>query len=476
VRKLLAVLLVTACSGEKRPAPAAGPGARPPLTSVMIDGVPHVEQRPDFCGEACVAMWLGKLGHGGDQDWVFDQAGLDPTSARGVYSAELGHALDTIGFDIGKPWRQIPAGDADALDGLFAELHADLVRGVPSIVCMHYDDSPGTTEHFRLVLGYDADKDEVIYHEPGVADGAYHRLSRPLFLKLWPLKYEPDQHTVIRFRLAGRPSRAGAAASAPTAADVAQHIRALRERAPKGFTIAWSPPFVVVGDGRPEEVRRRATGTVAWAVRMLKQQYFAADPDHVIDVWLFKDDESYERNVRELFGEKPTTPFGWYSPQKKALIMNISTGGGTLVHEIVHPFVRANFPEAPAWLNEGLGSLYEQSDERGGKIVGLTNWRLAGLKEVIRAGELRSFQELIALDDGAFYGDDAGANYAQARYLLYYLQEQGKLERFYHAFHAARAKDPTGWRTLQDVLGERDMKVFQRRWEKWVVDELVFED
>ena len=24
--------------------------------------------------------------------------------------------------------------------------------------------------------------------------------------------------------------------------------------------------------------------------------------------------------------------------------MNISTGGGTLVHEIVHPFIEANFP------------------------------------------------------------------------------------------------------------------------------------
>ena len=26
-----------------------------------------------------------------------------------------------------------------------------------------------------------------------------------------------------------------------------------------------------------------------------------------------------------------------------------TTGGGTLVHEIVHPFLRANFPECPAW-------------------------------------------------------------------------------------------------------------------------------
>ena len=46
--------------------------------------------------------------------------------------------------------------------------------------------------------------------------------------------------------------------------------------------------------------------------------------------------------------------------------MNIATGGGTLVHEIVHPFVEANFPGCPTWFNEGLGSLYEQSAERKG--------------------------------------------------------------------------------------------------------------
>ena len=49
--------------------------------------------------------------------------------------------------------------------------------------------------------------------------------------------------------------------------------------------------------------------------------------------------------------------------------MNISTGGGTLVHEIVHPFIQSNFPNCPSWFNEGLGSLYEQCRERNGKIV-----------------------------------------------------------------------------------------------------------
>lgn len=45
----------------------------------------------------------------------------------------------------------------------------DLRRGVSSIVCMHYG---CTSEHFRLVLGFDIAKDEVIFHDPEVSSGA----------------------------------------------------------------------------------------------------------------------------------------------------------------------------------------------------------------------------------------------------------------------------------------------------------------
>ncbi len=137
--------------------------------------------------------------------------------------------------------------------------------------------------------------------------------------------------------------------------------------------------------------------------------------------------------------------------------MNIATGGGTLVHEIVHPFVAANFPECPAWFNEGLGSLYEQSGEEDGRIVGYTNWRLHGLQEAIRKKRVPSFKTLCSTTTDEFYEKDRGTNYAQARYLCYYLQQHGLLRKFYHRFYADRKKDPTGYATLQEILGRSDM-------------------
>lgn len=440
------------------------------MKSVLLPGVPHVPQRPDFCGEACAAMWLGKLGHGGSQDWVFEQTGLDPLEGRGAYTRELAQALRHIGFQPGPVWHKVRAGDAAQLQAQLQALHADLLRGVPSIVCMRYDASPDASEHFRLILGYDAARDQLIYHEPAEAAGAYRRMGRELFLSLWPLKYDRAEWTVIRLALQGAELRPAAPSSGIQKAAYAQHLLKLRPSLPAGFTVVLSPPFVVIGDGPPAQVRRAAEGTVAWAVSRLKASYFPADPDEILDIWLFKDAASYERHCEARFGERPDTPYGYYSPEHKALIMNIATGGGTLVHEIVHPYVRKNFPSAPAWLNEGLGSLYEQSSERDGRIVGLTNWRLSGLQEAIRARGVPPFRSLMAASDREFYrGKHSPTGYAQSRYLLYYLQERGLLQEFYHRFHRARRSDPTGFGTLQELLGEADMTAFQRRWEAWVL-------
>lgn len=255
-----------------------------------------------------------------------------------------------------------------------------------------------------------------------------------------------------------------------TDANFAAHVEQLKKKLPSSdFTIVVQPPFVVIGDEPAEAVKGHSVNTVKWAVDKLKQDYFSRDPKEILDIWLFKDSASYEKNALLLFGEKPTTPYGYYSSTHKALIMNISTGGGTLVHEIVHPFVEANFPACPAWLNEGLGSLYEQCGEVNGHIHGYTNWRLPGLQAAIKAGEVPSFKQLTALSTSAFYDDERGEHYAQARYLCYYLQQRGLLTKFYREFHAHQKQDPAGYQSLRKTLGYPDMNVFKRTWEKYVL-------
>jgi hypothetical protein len=447
--------------------------------SIRIEGIPHIEQKPDFCGEAVLTSALRHRGHQVDQDDVFAHTGVDPAAGRGAYTAELAKAARAFGFDVGRVWYTIEAKRApNALKQQLTALRADLQAGIPSIVCMRYDKQPKTTEHFRLIVGYDQKKDGVIYHEPAKASGAYLRMKSKDLLSLWPLKYKRDKWTVIRLRLDPKNVTTQKVAAAKKAArprgsyskaDFAQHVRKLRRKLPRGFSLVIEPPFVVIGDQSPALVRHRATHTVRWATMRLKKAYFKRDPLHIIDVWLFKDKESYRHYAWKLFGHRPSTPYGYYSSAKRVLVMNISTGAGTLVHEIVHPFVEANFPGCPSWFNEGLGSLYEQCGDRNGRIMGFLNWRLPGLQTAIRNGNVPSFKWLTSRTTNQFYYEDPGTNYSQSRYLVYYLQEIGRLRRYYRAFYKNRKHDPTGYTTLEQVLGVKDMKKFQRRWQAWVM-------
>jgi hypothetical protein len=273
------------------------------------------------------------------------------------------------------------------------------------------------------------------------------------------------------------PASAGAT-HAPTApagdraradADLEARVRALRdEYGEAGYTVLAEPPFAVIGDQSAREVQRHAASTVRWATQHLRREYFPRDPDAVVDVWLFADEARYRRGAKAIFGDDPDTPFGYYSPTHRALIMNIGSGGGTLVHEMVHPLMEANFPACPSWFNEGLASLYEQCGEEDGRIWGYTNWRLPGLQSAIRAGTLPPFADLLASGDDGFYGQDPGTNYGQARYLCYWLQVENRLRAFYRDFVAASADDPTGEATLTRHVGG-DLVAFQRDWERFVL-------
>jgi hypothetical protein len=249
----------------------------------------------------------------------------------------------------------------------------------------------------------------------------------------------------------------------------ARITKKLSARGPTGFSIIVQKPFVVIGDEPRDVVQERAEGTVKWAVDRLKQDFFVKDPNDILDIWLFKDAASYEKHTQLFFGESPNTPYGYYSQTHKALIMNIGTGGGTLVHELVHPFMEANFPACPPWFNEGLGSLYEQCGDVGGHIHGFTNWRLPGLQLAIGEKRVPAFKTLMELDRDGFYSADRGTNYAQSRYLCHYLQEEGLLIPFYQEFLKRQKEDPSGFQSLQKVLGETDMDAFKQKWEKYVL-------
>jgi hypothetical protein len=312
---LLSLLLLALAGGA-----AARIASRPP--SVLIRGVPFVQQRPDFCGEACVEMALRRLGHSVSQDEVFGLTGVSPELGRGAVTWELRRALVKLGFDPGKTWfkvsRKRPQPD---LEAQFRALHKDLVDGVPSIICTYYE-RPGLSEHFRLIVGYDTATDAVIYQEPAEPRGSGRRMARGRFLALWPLRYRDDHDILIRMPLRiDRIKVPARDATRPTPAELAQQVMEVRERAARlrgRFSVVVEPPFVVAGDVAAAELRRVARGSAAELKR-----HAAKASGRVLTAWVFASRGSYRANARRLTGAEPVVASRYYAEKLHAVLMNL---------------------------------------------------------------------------------------------------------------------------------------------------------
>ncbi len=239
----------------------------------------------------------------------------------------------------------------------------------------------------------------------------------------------------------------------------------LRGRLDRRFAITVAPPFVVAGNMPPSQLKRRAEGSVVRPARAMWASYFQKRPDKAITVLLFTGGESYKDWAGRLFNDRRVPHFGYYKPAERTLVMNISTGGGTLVHELTHALIVYDFPDVPLWFNEGLASLHEQCNVSERRLTGLVNWRLPGLQKAISAGKLRPLRELLTKRD--FYGRLRGLNYAQARYFCMYMQHKGLLAKFYKHFRENHTGKDADVKAVEHVF-EQKLDYIDAAFIEWV--------
>jgi hypothetical protein len=224
-------------------------------------------------------------------------------------------------------------------------------------------------------------------------------------------------------------------------------------------------PFLVAGHLEAAEMER-SVATVERCRKALNEQFFDKQPENLFAVYLLPNHDAYAAFCVKFTGDHPSSKYGFYLPSRKALVMNIGTGSGTLVHEMTHALMEADFPKVPTWFNEGLASLFEQCTTEGGKIKGLVNWRLPALQSALNDGSVIPWKKLFEFTGPGFYGDGSGLRYAEARYLCLWLQENGKLESFYEKIRDGIEKDATGWDALSAVLDGR-MEEAEKEWRAW---------
>lgn len=227
----------------------------------------------------------------------------------------------------------------------------------------------------------------------------------------------------------------------------------------------------LVGAPGGSGVVEQAVPFVEQVLEALHNDRFRARPARALAVYLFPDAGSYERFCQDQFGSPCISRFGFFSPAAGALIMNIGLGLGTLSHELVHPILAADFPQAPTWINEGIASLYEAPVlPRRGEIHGRKNWRHPRLLAALSSPRERpaaALHNLFRLSDVDFRGEGEDLHYSMARYACQWLDDHGHLWAFYHAWRDGHADDPTGEKAFERVVGKSPAEAAPE-WSKWV--------
>ena len=235
----------------------------------------------------------------------------------------------------------------------------------------------------------------------------------------------------------------------------------------RGYAVEVVRPFVVATSLDPAGRARVRESIFTAYYNAICDDFLKTRPSSPIRAYLFTSDREYRRWAGKLWGDDPQTPYGYYKTTERALIINIARGGGALVHEMTHALVEADFPEIPAWFNESLGSLYEDSRVKDGRIMGIMNWRYPRLAKAIKTGKVIPLAEIAAQTDREFYSpEDRGLRYAEVRYFAMYMEERGLLRKFYHAFRDGHEDDPTGRKTLEEIFG-KPLPEIEKEWLAW---------
>jgi hypothetical protein len=202
---------------------------------------------------------------------------------------------------------------------------------------------------------------------------------------------------------------------------------------PELGTIAHGRARVIVR-GELAKAQQRDALRIADEVIVDVERRFARPAKHAdgaITLALLPGDARFIAVARAAFGEEPPSTWGFYRPAERIAIINFGQSVGNLRHELAHPLIADDFPDIPTWLNEGVASLYGTAKPTPHGFEFLVNYRLRDLQRAIKAGTLPTLRRLALSSEADVHGDTAPTYYAMARYVLLFVDRQGKLGALY---------------------------------------------
>lgn len=236
---------------------------------------------------------------------------------------------------------------------------------------------------------------------------------------------------------------------------------------PPNMTITKFKYFVVFSDLDEKTTYSIIDNDIRNAIDAMVNSYVSKTPDSATAVFLFNDFEDYKKFTLKNtdIEEKDLSPYGYYKISQNIIVIRYVSWKGSTKHEISHRFTKADFPDAPSWFDEGLSSLHEKSVFKDGKLTGEFSWRIVAIRRAISDNKYTGIKHLMKTNDDELYGKRTSFYYAQARFLLMYLQEKGLLEKYYKLFKETYNEDKTGIKQLEKILGKSINKIDEEYYE-----------
>lgn len=183
------------------------------------------------------------------------------------------------------------------------------------------------------------------------------------------------------------------------------------------------------------------------AYRFFVKYYGLRAPDKLITVYILPNQTSLRKVAQLVHGIKLPDPNIGYSNLSDLSLLGLGDAKhlGTLYHELFHLIIRTDLGDIPAFLDEGLASLYSVSKWNGDQLIGHNRpWRLEELREAKSAQDrllqIPPLEKLINYSWDEFDGQETknvcqvAVNYALSNFLMIYLQEKNLLQKMVTAF------------------------------------------
>ncbi len=237
----------------------------------------------------------------------------------------------------------------------------------------------------------------------------------------------------------------------------------------RSYSVLVRPPYVIAGNLSDEMLERLHRDVIRPTEQALSVSFFDQRPTAPIKIVVFSTESDLRDFAHRVDRRQPDSYYGYYLRSQRRIVVNISTGAGTLAHELTHALSHFDFPDMPEWFDEGLASLFEQSDfsDTSRRLAGADNWRVHHVLRALHDNRLRPTAEL--LSDRGMRSEHQTIDYAHARYVCLYLQEQQLLEPYYRKLRARAEHDPHGLDTLLELLSLDTTSDLDTDFRRWVV-------